>query len=404
MGLEQFLASHNTELAELYHRVQGRGGHSKQVYARRRCAFLAILTFLTGFIAGRTGGSQRQQQRRLERVRRRRETLEQPNAKPERGELLVEWSSEEEERSRSPPRPSSSAYPSARGFERGYSSGSVEVSALTAEEEYPRSAQPPPKPPTARPKGPSGDRTPTPPPSGRIATSSVPSSAPSVPLGRRPPAPIERPSEPIHPPIERPSEPIYPPIERPARPTLRQLDYPSRYSADITTLAEGIAQDLTVDTGAGVIISLDQHGVCDAVPIAQVHEIFSLVGASPRASVVICSYASLYSPHRQSTRAFAEGLVNFTRVSASLVHTTGKDRPPGDKASFLESLLRELDSLLDFPLSVVHFDDSWRVTNAIAARGVPTLRAITWDGNKPQRYSLLEHVRWQIEQAAASSS
>ena len=103
-------------------------------------------------------------------------------------------------------------------------------------------------------------------------------------------------------------------------------------------------------------------------------------------------------------RTFAEGMVNLIRVAASLLRTTGKDKPPGDKASFLESLLRELDSLLDFPLSVVHFDESWCVTNSIAARGVPTLKGVTWDGNKYQRYSLLEHVRWQIDQAAASSS
>ena len=97
-------------------RIQGRGGRARQIFARRRGVFLAILTFLTGFVTGRSGEEQWQRQRRLHGLRRRREELEPANTCPERGEALTEWTSSDDAstlprspRSRSPlpkPKPS----------------------------------------------------------------------------------------------------------------------------------------------------------------------------------------------------------------------------------------------------------------------------------------------------------
>ena len=81
--------------------MQSRGGQAKSVFARRRGAFVAIRTFLTGFSAGRTTGSSRQttgssrqRERRLQRIRRRQAELEPCNVLPERGEILLEWTSD----------------------------------------------------------------------------------------------------------------------------------------------------------------------------------------------------------------------------------------------------------------------------------------------------------------------
>ena len=150
-------------------------------------------------------------------------------------------------------------------------------------------------------------------------------------------------------------------------------------------MAEGVVQDFFLDVEIGLVVSLDQHYVCDAVPLDQVRAIFTLVGSCPGASVLICSYAPLTSPHRPSTRTFAEGIVRYTHESATLVPAVGKDRSPEDKATCLELLLRELDYLLDIPVSIVHFDDSWRITHAscnFCARGLSAFKGVTWDSTK----------------------
>ena len=94
MAVEGFLETHNPELAASLRRVQGRGGRANQVFARRRGVFVAILNFLAGWLAGRgQGSSRRQLARRRERVRRRLEELG-PSSLPERGDNVIEWSSE----------------------------------------------------------------------------------------------------------------------------------------------------------------------------------------------------------------------------------------------------------------------------------------------------------------------
>ena len=182
MGLADLLEVYSPELYSSLQRVQDRGGRDKKTFARRKGCFLAILNFLAGWVSGRPG-SGTQRRRRLERIRERR--LELEDTLPERGEAVVDWSSEEEPatppsshleaRSRSPPLPRpSSATSSGAGFQTEGSSGSVEVSGNSGDRS-PRVR--PPKPPTPRPKGPAGLRTPTPPP-GRSAVPREPSVPP----------------------------------------------------------------------------------------------------------------------------------------------------------------------------------------------------------------------------------
>ena len=128
MALEDFLLRFSPELAAALQRVQGRGGKAKQAYARRRGLFLAVLTFLSGWVAGR--GQSRQSARRSARIARRQAELQDPNHpsyNPEWGECCIAWTSDEEVeeaegRSRSPaqlglysalaaPRPSSAPEP-----------------------------------------------------------------------------------------------------------------------------------------------------------------------------------------------------------------------------------------------------------------------------------------------------
>ena len=214
MAVEGFLETHNPELAASLRRVQGRGGRANQVFARRRGVFVAILNFLAGWLAGRgQGSSRRQLARRRERVRRRLEELG-PSSLPERGDNVIEWSSESDvseaaepkARSRSPAASPSSSLLVVRPKARPKTAaGSLETEPRVEGDSIELRGVP--VPPAARPKGPTGVRTPKPPIpvrnvtgsatassgasavarptsaplSGHTATSSVPPSAPSVP-------------------------------------------------------------------------------------------------------------------------------------------------------------------------------------------------------------------------------
>ena len=108
MGLEDLLEYHNPDLFGALQRTQNRGGRESKTLSRRKSIFLHIIAFLNGFIAGRAG-SRTQKARRLARLRARREELDAGHT-PERGDTVVDWSSEEEpltppdsgDRSRSP--------------------------------------------------------------------------------------------------------------------------------------------------------------------------------------------------------------------------------------------------------------------------------------------------------------
>ncbi|CAE6921679.1 RE1 [Symbiodinium sp. CCMP2592] len=326
MGLEGFLAERNLDLASLLERVQARGGHSKQVYARRRCGFLAILTWLSGYLAGNTTGSARQRERRAQRIRRRREDLEAPNARPERGEQLLEWSTDEEEAT---PRQRRAAVPKERAF--------------------------------------------SPPASAAAAPSSTSSGVAAIP------------TEPAHLGLVA-GVPVY------------SLDWPVEHSYDLRTFAEQLLRNVNISQSQSVsLVSLDQHKVLDAVDIAQARSIFSLLGDLHDAALLVCSYAPEGSGNRSKTYNFVQSVSRYTAQSVSLVHTSAKIFGPRAKAAFLDALFTEAGNILDpLPLTIWHFDDSGDIVQAIERLGNSRIRARQWDGSHSQRYSLLEHIRFEL--------
>ena len=448
MGLEDLLEYHNPDLSGALQRTQNRGGRESKTLSRRKSIFLHIIAFLNGFIAGRAG-SRTQKARRLARLRARREELDAGHT-PERGDTVVDWSSEEEpltppdsgDRSRSPaaratvplqkarPRPSSASGagseslgsdsrhpPEQLGVERGTGSGSREVSVPKAKA---KGSPPglPPTPPSPRPKAPSGIRTPVPPAGSRIGSASssgdtgrsgyrdviserasiileVPETpSPEVPAAASTSAPV------VAPVIPKAGVPKAKAKARPVSRAVphfpRSLDWPPRHAVDLTTLAEGICTDISVNSGAATVFSYDMHNVCDASPINDVRSIVDAIGRHPRAAILICSYSPITSPFRQSTYRFVQGLVRYTGVQVSIVQTAGKAHGPASKASFLTALVEQLNNISNVDFGLVHWDDSWAIIDSL--QNLPQIEGVLWDGRKRQRWTLLEHTRYRLDQ------
>ena len=451
MGLEDLLEYHNPDLFGALQRVQNRGGRESKTLSRRKSIFLHIIAFLNGFIAGRAG-SRRQKDRRLARLRVRREELDAGHL-PERGDTVVDWSSEEEpltpphldDRSRSPaaratvplqkarPRPSSASGagseslgsdsrhpPEQLRVEGDTGSGSREVRAPKAEA---KGSPPglPPTPPSPRPKAPSGIRTPVPPAGSRVG-----SAASSGDIGRSayrdviserttriledtlsssaaasssdpvsiPKAGVPKATAPV-PPAVIPKA-VVPKATVPVPHFPRSLDWPPRHAVDLTTLAEGICTDISVNSGAATVFSYDMRNVCDASPINDVRSIVDAIGRHPRAAILICSYSPIASPFRQSTYRFAQGLVRYTGVQVSLVQTSGKARGPASKASFLTALTEQLNNISNVDFGLIHWDDSQDIISSL--QNIPQVEGVLWDGRRRQRWTLLEHTQYRLDQ------
>ena len=381
MGLEDLLEYHNPDLFGALQRTQNRGGRESKTLSRRKSIFLHIIAFLNGFIAGRAG-SRTQKARRLARLRARREELDAGHT-PERGDTVVDWSSEEEpltppdsgDRSRSPaaratvplqkarPRPSSasgsrigSASSSGDTGRSGYRDVISERASIILE-----------VPETPSPEVPAA------------ASTSAPVVAPVIPKAGVPKAKAKAR------PVSR-AVPHFP----------RSLDWPPRHAVDLTTLAEGIYTDISVNSGAATVFSYDMHNVCDASPINDVRSIVDAIGRHPRAAILICSYSPITSPFRQSTYRFVQGLVRYTGVQVSIVQTAGKAHGPASNASFLTALVEQLNNISNVDFGLVHWDDSWAIIDSL--QNPPQIEGVLWDGRRRQRWTLLEHTRYRLDQ------
>ena len=438
MGLEDLLEYHNPDLFGALQRVQNRGGRESKTLSRRKSIFLHIIAFLNVFIAGRAG-SRTQKARRLARLCARREELDAGHL-PERGDTVVDWSSEEEpltpphsgDRSRSPaaratvplqkarPRPSSASGagseslgsdsrhpPEQLGVEGDTGSGSREVSVPKAKA---KGSPPglPPTPPSPRPKAPSGIRTPVPPAGSRVG-----SAASSGDTGRSAYRDVisERTSRILEvtdtlsseasaaasssAPVVIPKAGV-PKATAPVPHFPRSMDWPPRHAVDLTTLAEGICNDVVASTGSATVFSYDMRNVADASPLNDVRSIVSAIGRHQRASVLICSYSPVTSQFRQSTYQFVQGLVRYTGVQVSLVQTAGKAQGPASKASFLTALIEQLNNISNVDFGLVHWDDSWDIVDSL--QNLPQIQVVHWNGRKRQRWTLLEHTQYRLDQ------
>ena len=299
-------------------------------------------------------------------------------------------------------------------------SGSREVRAPKAEA---KGSPPglPPTPPSPRPKAPSGIRTPVPPAGSRVG-----SAASSGDIGRSayrdviserttriledtlsssaaasssdpvsiPKAGVPKATAPV-PPAVIPKA-VVPKATVPVPHFPRSLDWPPRHAVDLTTLAEGICTDISVNSGAATVFSYDMRNVCDASPINDVRSIVDAIGRHPRAAILICSYSPIASPFRQSTYRFAQGLVRYTGVQVSLVQTSGKARGPASKASFLTALTEQLNNISNVDFGLIHWDDSQDIISSL--QNIPQVEGVLWDGRRRQRWTLLEHTQYRLDQ------
>ncbi|CAE7652666.1 dbo, partial [Symbiodinium sp. CCMP2592] len=176
------------------------------------------------------------------------------------------------------------------------------------------------------------------------------------------------------------------------------LDWPVEHSYDLRTFAEQLLRNVNISQSQSVsLVSLDQHKVLDAVDIAQARSIFSLLGDLHDAALLVCSYAPEGSGNRRKTYNFVQSVSRYTAQSVSLVHTSAKIFGPRAKAAFLDALFTEAGNILDpLPLTIWHFDDSGDIVQAIERLGNSRIRARQWDGSRSQRYSLLEHIRFEL--------
>ena len=434
MGLEDLLEYHSPDLFGALQRTQNRGGRDGKTLSRRKSIFLHIIAFLNGFIAGRAG-SRTQKARRVARLRERREELDAGHL-PERGDSVVDWSSEEEpltppssnDRSRSPaaratvplqkarPRPSSASgagseslgadsrhLPEQLGVEGDTGSGSREVRATKAKA---KGSPPglPPTPPSPRPKAPSGIRTPVPPAGSRVGSGSAASSGDTGRSAYRDVV-IERASaildvpETLPPASSAAASSVAPVPKTKSRPRPhypRSMDWPPRHAVDVTTLAEGILNDIGASSGSATVFSYDMHNVCDASPLDDVRSIVDAIGRRPRAAILICSYAPITSRFRQSTYQFVQGLVRYTGVQISLVQTAGKAHGPSSKASFITALTEQLNNISNVDFGLIHWDDSQDKISSL--QNIPQVEGVLWDGRRRQRWTLLEHTRYRLDQ------
>ena len=98
-----------------------------------------------------------------------------------------------------------------------------------------------------------------------------------------------------------------------------------------------------------------------------------------------------------------QSLSRYIDISVSLVHTAAKIHGPRAKSAFLAALLEQVDSVLDpVSVSILHVDDSYDtsydIMAAIEGLGISRIRSLDWDGTRRQRYSLLEHIRYELGQ------
>ena len=402
MAIESFLEIHNPELAASLRRVQGRGGRSNQVFARRRGAFVAILNFLAGWLAGRGQGTSRSQlERRRERVRRRL-TEVGSSYQPERGECVIDWSSdsdvsvvEPKARSRSPvpsassllvvrpkARPKTAAVrASSEGNRTGYSSGSGEIGVPSVGEECSLTVHPP-TPPTPRPKAPSGSRTPTPPP-GRAS-------------GINPPEPI---APPPGPPPAKAAAPGPPPAKAAApqaEGTVIHLSFPARHYWDLHDFATQLFGNVARGTPKLWIVSFDWHGVWDTISLDEGRQLIRRLGERADTLPLWCSYASEHSPHRPNTLHEIRQLARYLRAALAVAHTNAKSSGEGAKHNLLWELHRIAGSQLpDTDVRILHIDDSSDVVRAVNRLG-GSISAVQWDGRRHPRWNLSETVFYYV--------
>ena len=426
MAVEGFLETHNPELAASLRRVQGRGGRANQVFARRRGVFVAILNFLAGWLAGRgQGSSRRQLARRRERVRRRLEELG-PSSLPERGDNVIEWSSESDvseasepkARSRSPAASPSSSLLVVRPKARPKTAaGSLETEPRVEGDSIELRGVP--VPPAARPKGPTGVRTPKPPIpvrnvtgsatassgasavarptsaplSGHTATSSVPPSAPSVPDSPG----VSAGSGPTS---VRPKEPGYPPPARDTAPraegTVVHLSFPARHYWDLHDFATQLFGNVARGTPKLWVVSFDWHGVWDTISLDEGRQLIRRLGERTDTVPLWCSYASEDSPHRPNTLQAVRQLARYLGATLAVAHTNAKSTGEGAKHKLLLELLRIAGSQLhDTDVRILHIDDSRDIISAVNRLSEP-ISAVQWDGRKHPRWTLSETVFYYV--------
>ena len=259
----------------------------------------------------------------------------------------------------------------------------------------------PPTPPSPRPKAPSGIRTPVPPAGSRVGAASSGDTGRSAyrdVVIERASSILDVPETP--PPASSAAASSIAPVpkakSRPVPRFPRSMDWPPRRAVDLTTLAEGICSDISASSGSATVFSYDMRNVADATPLDDVRSIVSAIGRHQRAAVLICSYAPITSRFRQSTYQFVQGLVRYTGVQISLVQTAGKAYGPSSKASSITALIEQLNNISSVDFGLVHWDDSRDIVDSL--QNLPQIQVVQWDGRRRERWTLLEHTQYRLDQ------
>ena len=192
-------------------------------------------------------------------------------------------------------------------------------------------------------------------------------------------------------------------------PSLLEFAYPFRYTSVLDVIAREIIGTCPASQ-TGLVISLDHHGVVDAIGLPEARRLVASFATHRQAGIATYLICTSYSPanswRRPETKAFWDSLVRFTGARAVLTHTAGKARVFNSKLVFLTALLEALYSGCTTDWKLVHFDDSEAVLEDIRSASSGEIEARDFNGfrrpPRPLESLVVEEIR-RLYSASSSS-